>query len=191
MCVGKFRESWNEEAKRVVRFVSPSSKHVRIQREPESKWEGYIWNCLIFTVEMEVISTSSRLHLLHSMSIRGKCPPYPSGHELLETTLSLKKASSWMQILNFQRLAKMEVLRVQGRQSLYKCSSYCYQFQSQSSCWIIVILQCARYFHFVYHFQFFLHWPKVHACLSLSVSSYMESAFEGTFGLTRITLFLH
>jgi hypothetical protein len=27
--------------------------------------------------------------------------------------------------------------------------------------------------------------------LSLSVSSYMERAFEGTFGLTRITLFLH
>jgi hypothetical protein len=103
------------------------------------------------------------------------CPSWKNAHPIClvmsswRQTLSLKKASSWMQILNFQRLAKMEVLSGQGRQSLYKCSTYCYQFQSQSNCWIIVILQCARYFHCVYHFHFFLNWPKVHACLSLSL----------------------
>jgi hypothetical protein len=100
------------------------------------------------------------------------CPSWKNAHPICLVMSSWRQLLAWrkrMQILNFQRLAKMEVLRGQGRQSLYKCSSYCYQFQSQSSCWIIVILQCARYFHCVYHFQFFLHWPKVHACLSLSL----------------------
>ncbi len=188
MC-GKFRESWNEEAKRVVRFVSPSSKNVRIQREPESKWKGYVWNCLIFTVEREVISTSSRLQLLQSMAIMEKCPPYLSGHELLETTLSLKKASSWMQILNFQWLAKMkkgprEAVIVQV---FFILLSISISKQLLDHCDFTM----CKVFPLCLSLSIFLTLTQVHACLSLSLSSYMERAFEGTFGLTRITLFLH
>jgi len=107
--------------------------------------------------------------------------------------LAWRKQAAGCKFLNFQRLVKMEVLGGRGRQSLYKCSSYCYQFQSQSSCWIIVIVQCASIstVSITLNFSYIDPSSCMSVCLSLSLSSYMERAFEGTFGSTRITLFLH
>jgi hypothetical protein len=83
--------------------------------------------------------------------------------------LAWRKQAAGCKFLNFQRLVKMEVLGGRERQSLYKCSSYCYQFQSQSSCWIIVIVQCASTWR--EHLKGHLAWRESHySCTKLVLS---------------------